>query len=107
MAGVVLAAQHSSHIAVVILTQRLPDGVRRVVLSAGSLVVVGMYAYLVAQAWPLMEIAHDEKTPIMQVPGSVTVWALMLGFSLLCAVTLIRLYDLWNPEHDHAKGHSS
>ena len=75
-------------------------------LSFGSLIVVGMYAYLVAQAWPLMEIAHDEKTPIMQVPGSVTVWALMLGFSLLSVVVLSRLYGLWHPEHDSAGGHS-
>lgn len=106
MAGVVLAAQHSSHIAVVILTQRFPETLRRWVLSFGSLIVVGMYAYLVVQAWPLMEIAHDEKTPIMQVPGSVTVWALMLGFSLLSVVVLSRLYGLWHPEHDSAGGHS-
>ncbi len=106
MAGVVLAAQHGSHIAVVILTQRFPETLRRWVLSFGSLIVVGMYAYLVVQAWPLMEIAHDEKTPIMQVPGSVTVWALMLGFSLLSVVVLSRLYGLWHPEHDSAGGHS-
>lgn len=105
MAGVVLAAQHGSHIAVVIVTQRFAEGLRRVVLSAGSLIVIGMYGYLAFVAWPLMEIAHDEKTPIMQVPGSVTVWALMLGFTLLCLVTLIRLYGLWHPDFDHTEGH--
>ena len=38
MAGVVLAAQHGSHIAVVILTQKLGAS-RRWVLAGGSLVV--------------------------------------------------------------------
>ncbi|MDZ5461861.1 hypothetical protein SM757_35355, partial [Azohydromonas lata] len=46
-------------------------------------------------AVPLMEIAADEKTPILQVPGSVTVGCLMLGFALLALVTLCRLPDVW------------
>src|SRR6476620_12173909 len=72
MAGVVLAAQHGSHIAVVILTQKLGAS-RRWVLAAGSLVVATLYASLAWVAWPLAVIAHDEKTPMLQVPGSVSV----------------------------------
>jgi TRAP-type transport system small permease protein len=94
MAGVVLAAQHSSHIAVVILTQKL-GAVQRWVLSAGSLIVAGLYAALAILAWPLMLIAADERTPIMQVPGSWSVACLMLGFALLSVVTLCRLPDVW------------
>ena len=94
MAGVVLAAQQGSHIAVVILTQKLGPA-RRWVLAAGSLVVALLYASLAVTAWPLMEIAADERTPIMQVPGSVTVGCLMLGFLLLSTVTLCRLPEVW------------
>jgi len=94
MAGVVLAAQHGSHIAVVILTQKL-GAARRWVLSAGSLVVVGLYTSLAIVAWPLMEIAADERTPILQVPGSVTVGCLIVGFLLLSAVMLCRLPEVW------------
>ena len=43
MAGVVLAAQHGSHIAVVLLTQKL-GAARRWVLAGGSLVVAVLYA---------------------------------------------------------------
>lgn len=94
MSGVVLAAQHGSHIAVVILTQKL--GVwRRWVLAAGSLVVASLYAGLAYTAWPVFEIAGDERTPIMQVPGSVSVGCLLLGFSLLAVVTLCRLPEVW------------
>jgi TRAP-type C4-dicarboxylate transport system permease small subunit len=95
MAGVVLAAQHGSHIAVVLLTQKLAPAARRWVLSLGSLAVAGLYAALAAMAWPLAEIAADEKTPILQVPGSVSVWCLMLGFALLALTTLCKLPDIW------------
>ncbi len=108
MAGVILAAQHGSHIAVVIVTQRLPAHWRRRVLVFGALVVIALYGYLAVVAWPLMEIAHDERTPVLQVPGSVTVWALMAGFTLLALVTLIRLPRiLFAERHDdqeHAGG---
>lgn len=97
VAGVVLAAQHGSHIAVVIVTQRLSESLRRWVLSGGALIIIGLYGYMATIAWPLLEIAHDERTPVLQVPGSLTVSALMVGFSMLAVVTLIRLPGLWNP----------
>jgi TRAP-type C4-dicarboxylate transport system permease small subunit len=94
MAGVVLAAQHGSHIAVVILTQKLGAS-RRWVLAVGSLVVAALYAALAVTAWPLMEIAADERSPILQVPGSVSVGCLVLGFALLSLVTLCKLPEVW------------
>ncbi len=99
MAGVVLAAQHGSHIAIVILTQRL-GAWRRWVLLTGSLVVVGLYGSLAVVAWPLVEIAADERTPILQVPGSVSVSCMMLGFTLLAVVTLCRLPQVWVSQPD-------
>ena len=94
MAGVVLAAQHGSHIAVVLLTQKLGSA-RRWVLGGGSLVVAALYGSLAAMAWPLAEVAADEKTPMLQVPGSFSVWCLMLGFALLALTTLCQLPRLW------------
>jgi TRAP-type C4-dicarboxylate transport system permease small subunit len=94
MAGVVLAAQHGSHIAVVIITQKLGAS-RRWVLAGGSLVVAVLYAALALTAWPLMEIAADERSPILQVPGSVSVGCLVLGFALLSIVTLCKLPEVW------------
>lgn len=101
MAGVVLAAQHGSHIAVVILTQRLGRW-RKPVLQAGALVVVALYGGLAVIAWPLMEIAADEKTPILQVPGSISVWSLILGFACLAIVTVCRFPGIGHDTDDHA-----
>lgn len=101
MSGVVIAAQHGSHIAVVILTQKL-GAARRWVLTAASLVVAGLYLGLAYAAWPVFEIAADERTPIMQVPGSVSVGCLLLGFVMLAIVTLLRLPQVWRGE-DHSE----
>ena len=97
MSGVVIAAQHGSHIAVVILTQKLGPA-RRWVLTAASLVVACLYLGLAYAAWPVFEIAADERTPIMQVPGSVSVGCLLQGFVLLAIVTLLRLPQVWRGE---------
>ncbi|EHR69024.1 TRAP-type C4-dicarboxylate transport system, small permease component [Burkholderiales bacterium JOSHI_001] len=102
MAGVVLAAQHGSHIAVVLLTQKL-GAARRWVLGGGSLIVAALYGGLAWMALPVAEIAHDEKTPILQVPGSVSVGCLVLGFALLAVVTLCHLPRLWQSERVDAQ----
>ena len=102
MAGVVVAAQHGSHIAVVIVTQKLGRW-RKPVLQAGALVVVALYAGLACIAWPLMEIAADEKTPILQVPGSVSVWSLILGFAFLAVVTICRFSRIGLDADDHSE----
>jgi TRAP-type transport system small permease protein len=92
VAGVVLAVRHGNHIGVVLLTQRLPDTARRWVLAAGSAAVVALYAALAGAAWTLMPIAADELSPMLQVPGSVTIGALLLGFVLIAILTLLHVF---------------
>jgi len=103
MAGVVLAAQHGAHIAVVLLTQRLGAG-RRWVLCAGTLTVAVLYLGLAWYALPLMAVAADERTPILQVPGSVSVGCLMLGFVMLALVALGQLSAQWTDAAAAAHG---
>ena len=97
MSGVVLAAQHGSHIAVVLLTQHL-GAARRWVLCAGGLGVAALYLGLSWATLPLLEIAADERTPILNVPGSITVACLMAGFVLLAVVTLLQLPTVWRQD---------
>jgi TRAP-type C4-dicarboxylate transport system permease small subunit len=103
MSGVVIAAQHGSHIAVVLLTQKL-GAARRWVLTAGSFVVAGLYLGLAYAAWPVFEIAADERSPIMKVPGSVSVGCLLLGFVMLALVTLCRVPQVFRGEDHHEVG---
>jgi TRAP-type C4-dicarboxylate transport system permease small subunit len=90
MSGVVLAAQSGSHISIVIMTQRL-GAARRWVVAGGALLVASLYLGLCWAAWPLLGISADEYSPILHVPGSVTVGCLMVGFVLLSVATLVRI----------------
>jgi TRAP-type C4-dicarboxylate transport system permease small subunit len=103
MSGVVIAAQHGSHIAVVMLTQKL-GAARRWVLTGASLVVAALYLGLAYTALPVFEIAADERSPIMQVPGSVSVGCLLSGFVMLALVTLCRLPQVWRGEEHNEIG---
>lgn len=102
MAGVVIASQHGSHISVVILTQRLGAS-RRWVLAAGAVLVAVMYLGLSWAAWPLYEIAADEYSPMLHVPGSVTVGCLIGGFVLLAVTTLLQIPKILNATGDGAQ----
>ena len=96
LSGIVLAAQHGTHIAVVILTQRLPEAMRRLVLTFGGIVVIGLYLLLAWSALELMPIAADELSPMLGVPGSVTIASLAIGFLLIAILTLISTVRVWN-----------
>lgn len=92
IAGVVLAAQHGAHITTSFLMERVPPAVRRVVGVVTWLAVCGMYATLSWATYRALEIVHDEKSPILQVPGSVTYGCVMLGMVML---GLLALQSAW------------
>lgn len=92
MAGVVLAALHGSHIATTFLMESLPAGARRVLGTAGWLAVSGLYLALSKATYSLLEIVHDEKSPILQVPSSVTYGCVMFAMLLLA---LLALQSAW------------
>lgn len=93
ISGVVLAVQHGSHISVVILTQRLPHRMRAWVLATGGVLVIALYSTLAWAAWELMPVAADELSPMLHVPGAVTVGGLLIGFILIALLTLLHLAD--------------
>ncbi|UDF35571.1 UNVERIFIED_ORG: TRAP transporter small permease [Shinella sp. XGS7] len=88
MAGVVLAAAHGAHITTSFLMETLPAGLRRVVTSLSWLVVAGLYGTLAVATFRMLEIVHDEKSPILQLPGSLTYACVMCGMVLLAVLAL-------------------
>lgn len=95
-AGVVLAAQHGSHITTRFLVDRLPPAWRRAVGLAAWLLVSLLYATLAVATWRMLGIVHDERSAILQVPGSVTYGCVMGGMALL---SLLALRDAWRTWH--------
>jgi len=94
-AGVVLAAQHGSHITTAFLVEKLPLALRRIVGTAGWIVVCGLYATLAVATWRMLSIVHDEKSAILQVPGSVTYGCVMGGMALLAVLALQSAWRTW------------
>jgi TRAP-type C4-dicarboxylate transport system permease small subunit len=92
MAGIVLASLHGAHIATTFLMEALPAHVRRVVAVLGWLTVAGLYLTLSSATYNLLEIVHDEKSPILGVPGSMTYGCILGGMVMLA---LLALQSAW------------
>ena len=102
MAGVVLAAQHGTHISIVWLTEKFSASARRffLLLNAG-LLFVG-YGFLTWGTWTLLPIVHTEHSHVLGVPTSVTYGCMMLGFTALMLTSFTQALRAWD-----AKGNLS
>lgn len=89
MSGVVLAALHGAHITTSFLIEKLSGPARRVLGVSGWSIVTALYATLAFATWRMLDIVHDEKSPILQVPGSATYGCVMTGMALLSVLALI------------------
>lgn len=96
MAGVVLAALHHAHIATTFLMDALPAGTRRLVATVAWSAVAALYSILSWATFNMLEIVHDEKSPILQMPGSLT-YACVMGGMLLLAVLAVQ--SAWHSWH--------
>ncbi|MBY4947741.1 TRAP transporter small permease [Cupriavidus respiraculi] len=97
MAGVVLAAAHGAHITTSFLMDAVPAAVRRVVGALGWLAVAALYGTLAIATVRMLEIVHDEKSPILQVPGSITYGCVAGGMVLLALLALQSAWKAWHP----------
>jgi TRAP-type C4-dicarboxylate transport system permease small subunit len=96
MAGIVLAAVHGAHITTTFLMEALPARVQRVVTVSGWLLVAGLYGTLSVATLRMLEVVHDEKSPILQLPGSITYACVMVGTVLLA---VLALQSAWQAAH--------
>lgn len=95
MSGVVLAALHNAHIATTFLMDAVPAHVRRVVAAVAWSVVAVLYATLSWATFNMIEIVHDEKSPILQMPGSLTYGCVMGGMLLLAVLAVQSAWQSW------------
>ena len=106
-AGVVLAAQHGAHITTTFLVEALPAGIRRVIATASWLVVAALYGTLAGATFRMLAVVHDEKSPILQLPGSITYACVMGGMALLALLALQSAWRSWQTTTDPAVEHAS
>jgi TRAP-type transport system small permease protein len=95
MSGVVLAAQHGAHITTSFLLDKLAPAARAVLLGMGWLIVALLYFVLAWATFNMLEIVHDERSPILHVPGSITYGCVMVGLLLLAIIALRTAWMSW------------
>lgn len=97
MSGVVLAAAHGAHITTSFLMDKVPLAARRTIGALAWLAVAVLYGTLAAATLRMLEIVHDEKSPILQIPGSVTYACVAGGMALLAVLALQSAWRAWHP----------
>ncbi len=95
MSGVVLASLQGAHIATTFLMEAVAERTRRTVSTISWLVVAGLYATLTLATFRMLEVVHDEKSPILQLPGSITYACVMGGMALLALLALQSAWRAW------------
>jgi TRAP-type C4-dicarboxylate transport system permease small subunit len=98
MSGVVLAAQQGAHIATTFLMDAVPARVARIVASGSWVVVAALYGTLAVATLRMLELVHDEKSPILGVPGSITYACVMGGMALLALLALQSAWRAWHAQ---------
>jgi TRAP-type transport system small permease protein len=102
MSGVVLAALHGAHIATTFLMEAIPARTRRIVTVVAWSVVAALYATLTIATFRMLEVVHDEKSPILQLPGSITYACVMVGMGLLALLAAQSAWRASRPACDPA-----
>lgn len=95
MSGVVLASLHGAHIATTFLMDVVSGTKRRVIATLSWLVVAGMYFTMSFATFRMLEIVHDERTPILQLPGSFTYACVMAGMILMALLAIQSAIHSW------------
>jgi TRAP-type C4-dicarboxylate transport system permease small subunit len=95
MAGVVLAAARGAHIATVFLMAKLPFAARRPLGALAWVAVAALYAVLTVATFRMLDIVHDERSPILHLPGSITYACVMGGMAMLSVLALFSAWRSW------------
>lgn len=96
MSGVVLASLQGAHIATTFLMETMPGSVRRLVATVSWAVVAALYATLSVATYRMLDVVHDEKSPILQLPGSITYACVMAGMALLALLAVQSAWRAWH-----------
>lgn len=95
MSGVVLAALRGAHITTQFLMDKLPGAVQQRLAMGGWLMVAALYGTLAWATSRMLDIVHDEKSPILKIPGSVTYSCVLVGMALLAILAVLSAWRAW------------
>jgi TRAP-type C4-dicarboxylate transport system permease small subunit len=94
MAGIALAARRGVHVATQLLLYALKGRWRTALALLIHVITAITYALLSSYAFENAVIAHDQTTPVLQIPWSVGYGCLSIGLALVAASSLTRIVRL-------------
>lgn len=99
LAGVVLAHQHSAHIAVQLVTATLPSAIARVLAIMVHVLIVATCSYLLFQAQTVLQITAAQRLPVIGVPLSMAYLSLPCAMGAVVIVSVVRIMEAFrNPD---------
>ncbi len=75
--------------------ETVPTPTRRIVATGSWGVVAALYATLAVATFRMLDVVHDEKSPILQLPGSITYVCVMGGMALLALLAVQSAWSAW------------
>ncbi len=89
--GIVMAARRGAHVATQLLIHALDPPRRRILAIFIHAVTAGVYTLLAWYALQNAIIAHDQTTPVLQIPWSVGYGVLTAGLFLIAVCSIIAI----------------
>ena len=92
--GAALAFQQGRHIAVTLLRDNLPSGLRRIVFGASLIVIIAFLATLAMIGWDYMNVQSFQKSPSLRLSMMYVYSVMPFSTALMAALACIDLVRL-------------
>ena len=89
--GAGLALREGRHVAVDILEDYLPEGVRRAVRTVIGILILGFLLTILILGMQIAQFTWNQETPVMNVPTGIPYLGVPIG-ALLCALHLVLIF---------------
>jgi TRAP-type C4-dicarboxylate transport system permease small subunit len=94
MAGIALAARHGAHVTTRLALNLLQGYARLALALVIHAATLAVYLFLAWYTWQNALIAHDQRTPVLDIPYSVGYGILAVGLVLISLSSLVAMVKL-------------
>ena len=102
--GAMTAFRDGRHIRVTLLVDILPGTLRKMLLTAGDLLVLGFLIFVTYLSFLMMQKGATRPSPVLNIPFSLVYLATVICFAGMSVTATLRIFGLLpNPDSDPVK----
>lgn len=90
--GAGLALREGRHVAVDVVEEYLPEGMRRTVRKVIGILILGLLATIVILGMQIAQFTWNQETPVLNIPTGIPYLGVPIG-ALLCGLHLVLSFD--------------